>query len=221
METLDKILNYNDKTVKVVGTDKEPWFCGKDVCDILRYSKYRDALAAHVEQDCKKELSKVVVQSNWTDLREAHTETLSYNEGKAAYINKRGLESLLSKSKLAAEDGVVEDLIEKFSLNLNLVHRTKEQEFIGAIRTVFAHKNHQTQFAIGRYRIDLYFIGLRIAVECDELGHRDRDPIEEEERQRFIEEQLGCTFFRFNPDCKDFNIYKTINQLLKQIELKS
>ncbi|CCV02425.1 BRO-like protein, GIY-YIG domain [Armadillidium vulgare iridescent virus] len=93
METLDKILNYNDKTVKVVGTDKEPWFCGKDVCDILRYSKYRDALAAHVEQDCKKELSKVVVQSNWTT-------TFDYNEGKMAYINEEGLYSLIFACKL-------------------------------------------------------------------------------------------------------------------------
>jgi hypothetical protein len=64
------------------------------------------------------------------------------------------------------------------------------------------------------------FTDLKIAVECDELGHMDRDPMEEERRQKFIEDQLGCTFFRFNPDCKNFNIYETMNELLKHIESK-
>lgn len=205
-------MTVNGVVIDVVGTYETPWFSGKEMCVALGYKDTQKTLFNNVKNKHKKTL---------LEIKEVGHGHLSYNEGKAVYINKEGLEVLLSKSKLVIEKGVMENLIDNFSLNLNLIHTSKEQEFIGAIRTVFAHKNHQTQFSVGKYRIDLYFIDLRIAVECDELGHRDRDPIEEEERQRFIGDQLGCTFFRFNPDCKDFNIYKTINQLLKEIESKN
>jgi hypothetical protein len=49
------------------------------------------------------------------------------------------------------------------------------------------------------YRIDLYFPDHRIAVECDEEGHRQRDPVYEADRQRFITDKLGCVFVRYNP----------------------
>ncbi|CCV02557.1 BRO-like protein [Armadillidium vulgare iridescent virus] len=93
LKTLDKLLNYNGKTVKVVGTDQEPWFCGKDVCDILSYSNYRNAISNHVEDDCKKELSKVGVPSG-------STPTFTHNEGQKAYINEEGLYSLIFACKL-------------------------------------------------------------------------------------------------------------------------
>lgn len=209
----NNIMIVNNVKITVVGNYETPWFSGKEMCEALGYQNSKKTLLTNVKTKHKKTL---------LELKElGHINRyLSYHESKVVYINKEGLEVLLSKSKLVIEKGVMESLIDNFSLNLNLIHTSKEQEFIGAIKTVFAHYHHQTQFSIGKYRIDLYFINLKIAVECDELGHRDRDPVEEEERQRFIEDQLGCTFFRFNPDCKDFNIYVTINQLLKQIETK-
>ena len=176
------------------------------------------ALLTHVKPKHKQTLSELMKLHGVGSFEPLKNPT--YNEGKAVYINKRGVEILISKSKLATASGIVEELVERLSLNLNLVHRTKEQEFIGAIRAVFAHVDNKTQFCIGVYRIDLYFIDLRIAVECDELGHSDRDPIKEQRRQKFIESQLNCTFFRFNPDCKNFNIYETLNKLLKHIESK-
>lgn len=93
LKTLDKILNYNGKTVRVVGTDQNPWFCGKDICDILEYTYSRNALMNHVEPDCKKELSKVGV-----DLKS--TPTFTHNEGQKAYINEEGLYSLIFACKL-------------------------------------------------------------------------------------------------------------------------
>lgn len=97
-------LNGQKHQIKLAGTVETPYFCYKDISEILGYKNAKDALYRLVDSYDKKSL---------IDLREAHTETLSYNEGKAAYINKRGLESLLSKSKLAAEDGVVEEVLTK------------------------------------------------------------------------------------------------------------
>jgi prophage antirepressor-like protein len=33
--------------LRVVSIDGEPWFCAKDVCDILGYSNDRDAISRH------------------------------------------------------------------------------------------------------------------------------------------------------------------------------
>ena len=60
------------------------------------------------------------------------------------------------------------------------------------------------QFAVGKYWIDLYFPRYKLAIECDEFGHRDRDIGYEVERQKHIGKLLNCTFVRFNTDAKDF-----------------
>jgi len=104
-----------------------------------------------------------------------------------------------------------------WALNVNIVQDTKEQEFIGAICKAFSHLSMEPQFRIGNYRIDLYFTSLKIAVECDERGHSDRDGSKEVARQAYIENQLGCRFLRFNPDAKDFCIYGTINELMRMV----
>jgi prophage antirepressor-like protein len=37
-----------------------PWFCGRDVCEILGYANYRNALAEHIESDCKHQLGNIL-----------------------------------------------------------------------------------------------------------------------------------------------------------------
>ena len=113
---------------------------------------------------------------------------------------------MLSKCTFAAD----------WALNVNIVQDTKEQEFIGAICKAFSHLSMEPH-RIGNYRIDLYFTSLKIAVECDERGHSDRDGSKEVARQAYIENQLGCRFLRFNPDAKDFCIYGTINELMRMV----
>ena len=70
-----------------------------------------------------------------------------------------------------------------------------------------------TQYSVGGYRIDLYFPGCKISVECDEFGLRERDIDYEVRRQKYIEEKLGCKFIRYNPDAEDFNLFKVINRI--------
>jgi len=41
---LTDILTYEDKKIKMEGTWDEPWFCGRDVCEVLGYDNYRNAL---------------------------------------------------------------------------------------------------------------------------------------------------------------------------------
>ena len=53
------------------------------------------------------------------------------------------------------------------------------------------------QYTVDNYRIDLYFPKHKLAIECDEFDHSDRDIEYEVKRQNNIEEKLGCTFNLF------------------------
>jgi prophage antirepressor-like protein len=48
----------NPGRVRVVGTCSNPWFCGKDVCEILGYSDKKKALQQHVKSKYKRSLSE-------------------------------------------------------------------------------------------------------------------------------------------------------------------
>ena len=76
------------------------------------------------------------------------------------------------------------------------------------------------QFSIGSYRIDLYFPEHKLAIECDEHDHKDRQIDYEIWRQKFIEDQLNCRFIRYNPDVIDFTTESALNKILEYIYQK-
>ena len=73
---------------------------------------------------------------------------------------------------------------------------------------------------------DFYLPKRKLAIEVDEHSHKDRKPEKEKTRQKDIEECLGCTFIRINPDEKDFSAYDGLGKIqtfiddLKDEELK-
>ncbi|HYT45385.1 MAG TPA: DUF559 domain-containing protein [Methylomirabilota bacterium] len=94
---------------------------------------------------------------------------------------------------------------------------TKEQKTIGQIRRAFKHLETIQQYKVAPYYVDLYFPDYRIAVECDEEGHRKYTQEVEFKRQSYIEQTLGCIFVRYNPDSLNFNIGDVINQIIMLI----
>lgn len=126
---LNKILNYNNKIIRIFGTNEDPWFCGRDVCGILEYSDYRQALMNNVDPDNRQSLK---------ELGESFTiPEITYNDGKMAYINKNGLNELLLKSK-TVNPSVIKGFLElpfikQQNLNMNIKTTFKEQDCIGAI----------------------------------------------------------------------------------------
>ena len=95
---------------------------------------------------------------------------------------------------------------------------SKEQDALGQIMQAFNGEEMIHQFGTGKYRIDLYFPKYKLAIECDEFDHCDRDIEYEAERQKNIEKLLDCTFVRFNPDAKDFYILKAVNKVFVHIK---
>ena len=71
--------------IRVMVKDGEPWFVGKDVAEVLGYSKARNAISVHVAEEDKKD---ALIQG---PLGGAQTMTI---------INESGLYSLILSSKL-------------------------------------------------------------------------------------------------------------------------
>lgn len=91
---------------------------------------------------------------------------------------------------------------------------TIEQKTIGQIVRAFAHLRAERQYRVPPYALDLYFPDHRIAVECDEHGHRNYNQKAEIQRQQHLEQALACSFVRYNPDAPGFNIGDVINRIM-------
>lgn len=80
-----QLFKFENKDVRTLQIDGEPWFVGKDVTEILGYSKSRNALARHVTAEDKE---VVPVQGDLGGKQEM------------TVINESGLYSLILSSKL-------------------------------------------------------------------------------------------------------------------------
>ena len=85
---------------------------------------------------------------------------------------------------------------------------SKEQDALRQIMQAFNGEEMIQQFSVGKYRIGLYFPEHKLAIECDEFDHRDRDIGYEEERQKHIEKLLNCTFLKLTKMRKIFASWK-------------
>ena len=101
---------------------------------------------------------------------------------------------------------------------LHDVINAKEQRVISSKKDAFEGEDMQTQYSVLGYRIDLYFHKYKLAIEVDELENADRNINNKIERQKALERELNCVFIRINPDGKDFNILKIINEIYRHIK---
>ena len=79
---------------------------------------------------------------------------------------------------------------------------TKEESVLAGVMSSFEGENMQAQYNVLGYRIDLYFPDYKLAIETDENGHSDRNIDKGIKRQKAIEQELGCKFFRTDLDKK-------------------
>lgn len=91
MNDLQQIFKYQDRQVRALRIGEVPWFVGKDVAEILGYSKPANALARHVDDE-----DKIMGVQNVTPY-------IVDTRGRKQYptlINESGLYSLILSSKL-------------------------------------------------------------------------------------------------------------------------
>lgn len=80
-----QIFNFEQNEVRTVLVNDEPYFVGKDVAEILGYSKSRNAISTHVDEE---------------DKQDAPIQGGLGGKQKMTIINESGLYSLILKSKL-------------------------------------------------------------------------------------------------------------------------
>lgn len=80
-----KSFDFEGEQVRTISIEDEPWFVGRDVAEILGYSKARNAIATHVDDEDKKDAP---IQG-----------TLGGTQNMTV-INESGLYSLIISSKL-------------------------------------------------------------------------------------------------------------------------
>ena len=76
----------------------------------------------------------------------------------------------------------------------------------------------QTQYKVLSYRIDLYFNDYNLAIEIDENGRSSKSIDYEINRQKAIEQKIGCKFISIDPDNEDFDIFKAVNEIFRHIK---
>ena len=82
----------------------------------------------------------------------------------------------------------------------------------------FEGENMQTHYNVLDYRNDLHFYDCKLAIEIYENGHSDRNIENGTKRQKAIEQELGGKFIRIDPDKEDFDIFRTINEIFKNMK---
>ena len=88
-----------------------------------------------------------------------------------------------------------------------------ENQTIGFIANAYSNAlNVKRQHVMGKYRVDLYFVHHNLVVECDENGHEDRDPLQEQIREDYLK-SCGNKIIRFNPNACEFDLSDVLREL--------
>ena len=80
----------------------------------------------------------------------------------------------------------------------------KKEQSVLTKKTFSCEKILEHHYVLKTY-INLYFPEHKLAIEVDEIGHKDRDEHKENKRQKVIERELVFKFIRINPDEEHFD----------------
>lgn len=134
----------------------------------------------------------------------------------AIFINREGMKELLSKTQKPKSI----DLAKFVGINVHHNKFVRSETDIVNILQNFCVKTGikcKYQYNVGKYYIDVFLPDLKLAIEIDENDHKYYNQEKENERQRYIEEQLECKFIKCNPQSLDFNTENLIASIVKEI----
>lgn len=131
---------------------------------------------------------------------------------KSVCLSFTGVQRVLSKSRSTYSKELAEAFNMQIHSNLFL---PVESETVRFLMDAFKGFSAEPQYAVDKYRIDLYFPDHRLAVECDEEQNHSHLYISDDKvRQAVIQNKLQCNFVRFRPQASDFSYAKLVNECL-------
>nr|WTB31148.1 hypothetical protein OG781_18145 [Streptomyces sp. NBC_00830] len=120
-----------------------------------------------------------------------------------------GLKRLVANSKRAAAMNLA------MELGMEVVHvPTPQAEVLRIVAAALKPIDFIEEYQVGDYILDAYLPGLNLVVEHDRLNDPRLDRNAEWWRQTLIEDRLGCSFVRFDPKRRDFNVGDIVNTIL-------
>jgi hypothetical protein len=93
-----------------------------------------------------------------------------------------------------------------------------EVETMKNLYEIFFDYEPELNYKVDDYYIDLYLKKIKLSIECDENGHKDRKKYDEEEREKYLKEKLECQFYRFDPDDENFKFNNVIKEIIYLIK---
>ena len=180
--------------------------------EMIPYASYRMADIA-----CNLKMSNIRASTRAYDYSEKYCKLTHTNGGNQmmSYLTHKGLERLLFLSR---SDEAIK-LVELMGIqSVRKWFPSIENDIMLNIINAFKCENIKRQYICDKYRIDLYFIDYKIALECDELQHNVQKNIQtDSKREEVIKNKLNCEFIRFKPFEPDFNIFELIGKIHNRI----
>ena len=208
---------FNAVELCVVIIIEKPWIRAREVCKALEYDAKTSKTANIIRRHCSPEN----ITRNYQMMGlVSETRPVNWPIDSQKYdicINEEGMIELLVRSQQPQAKEPAEYMGIKI---IGHKYIRKESSTIYTIQKDFEGISMKQQFSIMSYRIDLYFLEHKLAIECDEHDHKDRDIDHEIRRQKFIEDQLNCKFIRYNRDAKGFTIESVLNKIFQYIYQK-
>ena len=177
-----------------------------ELVGLLTSKKYN--LTAYLKKNFKENVHYIIDKCNPTNKQYGGQNKIIY------YLTEEAFELL--KNTYNLRNKYIVNISNKVT-QINAICMCIENQTIGFIENSYKDVlNLKRQHIIGKYRIDLYFVDYKLAIECDENNHIDRDAIEEKNREDYIL-SLGNKIIRYNPNEKAFdlsNVLQKINKIL-------
>lgn len=199
------ILNLSDDNILIVQFNNEIWYKASDITAILNYHNSNKAIIDHVSDKNKKPFSSFNIKKKLPNNMQPHS----------IFINKEGLTSLLIKCTLPNIDSIANF----FDIKTLYRYKRKEIEIVDELYEFLDELDitFQFQYIVKKFRLDIYLPDHNLVIEIDEHGHKDRDLLYEDFREKIIKKNLRTKILRVNPDDKKFSINKFFALIVKEI----
>ncbi len=186
---------YNNRIVTTITSDHQTLFNLHQISDILGYAK-SNYLATYYG-------------SRYSVYLETHCN--------GTYTDADGLKEILNRGRKPG----CKDLLEQLGLNNASKVQSLEadvlEQVIDYIKELDDKLDYKLQYPIGKYKIDMYVPKFNLAIEVDEMGHSDRDPVYEKQREDYIKQNLTTKLLRINPNAPKFRMAKILGSLSTMI----
>ena len=177
--------------------------------------KYPDDALSKIHKRHKNKLEKFYIKTK-----------IKSSDGKFYNTHLYTLEGVITICSLSTKEKAYEFSqwllnLSNSNNNIKVIKSRKEIEFMVLLKDFLNEFNihHIQQYQYENYKIDLYLPEFKIAIEYDEEDHKYYTYKQQEYREQYLKQHLGCKFIRLSDNNSNgMNIAIIIKELFSQTE---